>query len=220
MTAVAAYVRVSSLGQDLSMQRHAVTAEAARRGDTIAAWYEEKRSAKTAQRPELERLRSDIRAGRLRKVYGFRLDRFLRTGPSDAFLFAGECHAAGVELVTVADGLHLKPGTDDVTTTVLLFAFSLAAKLERAAINDRIAAARARVEASGGHWGRPARLTAADRAKIAKLRKEGRTIRGIAIALKIPRSTVGWVLSGKDARGAPSGNPRLAHPKIGSAHPV
>jgi DNA invertase Pin-like site-specific DNA recombinase len=33
-----------------------------------------------------------------------------------------------------------------------------AAKMERTAINDRISAARERVEAEGGRWGRPSRV--------------------------------------------------------------
>lgn len=195
MTAVVAYVRVSSKAQNLATQRHAIEAEAARRGDTIAEWYAEKVSAKTAHRPELDRLRQDIRAGRVRKVYGFRLDRFLRTGPADAFRFAEECHAAGVELVTVADGLYLKPGTDDVATTVLLFAFSLAAKLERAAIADRIAAARERVEAEGRRWGRPPRLSFDERSEVVARRDRGETVRAIAQAMKVPRATVARVTS-------------------------
>jgi DNA invertase Pin-like site-specific DNA recombinase len=190
MTATAAYIRVSSKAQNLAMQRHAIEQEAARRGEEIGIWFTEKRSAKTAQRPELDRLRADLRAGRVRKVYGFRFDRFLRTGPADAFRFAEECHQAGAELVTVADGLHLKPGADDITTTVLLFAFSLAAKLERAAINDRIAAARERLEAEGRPWGRPSSLTPQDRAKIVALNAEGLSHRAIAIRTRIPRSTV------------------------------
>ncbi len=193
MNAVA-YIRVSSKAQNLAMQRHAIEQEAARRGDTVTAWYSEKRSAKTAQRPELDRLRADIRAGAVRKVYGFRLDRFLRTGPSNAFKFAEECHASGVELVTIADGLHLKPGSDDIRTTVLLFAFSLAAKLERAAINDRIAAARERLEAEGRPWGRPSRLTKADVEKMEALRDQGLSHRAIAIRVHVPRSTVTFAL--------------------------
>jgi DNA invertase Pin-like site-specific DNA recombinase len=195
-----AYVRVSSKGQNLGMQRHAIEQEAARRGDSIVEWYSEKRSAKTSKRPELERLRADIRAGRIRKVYGFRFDRFLRTGPADAFKFAEECHGANTELVTVADGLNLKPGSDDITTTVLLFAFSLAAKLERAAINDRIAAARERLEAEGRPWGRPSRFTAHERAQLVAMRDKGLSHRAIAVRMHVPRSTVTLVLKSADLR--------------------
>lgn len=194
-----AYVRVSSRSQDLAMQRHAIEQEAARRGDAIVEWYQEKRSAKTSRRPELDRLRADIRAGRVRKVYGFRFDRFLRTGPADAYGFAEECHDGGAELVTVADGLHLKPGADDVTTTVLLFAFSLAAQLERGAINDRISAARERIEAEGGAWGRPRRLNEREHARLVKLRDSGLSHRAIAAKLKIPKATVTLALKRADA---------------------
>ncbi|HET6414318.1 MAG TPA: recombinase family protein [Anaeromyxobacter sp.] len=187
---VAAYIRVSSKGQHLDLQRHAIEEEVGRRGEKVDVWYHERRSAKTSQRPELERLRADMRAGRVKKVYGFRLDRFLRTGPSDAYKFAEECHQAGVEFCTVADGLHLKPGTDDIQTTVLLFAFSLAAKLERAAINDRIAAARERLEAEGRPWGRPSRLTEKERAKLQELHAQGLSHRAIAVRVKLPKSTV------------------------------
>jgi DNA invertase Pin-like site-specific DNA recombinase len=95
-----------------------------------------------------------------------------------------------LRLVTVADGLHLKPGKDDVVTSVLLFAFSLAAKLERAAINDRIAAARERLEAEGRPWGRPSRLTPADVNKIVALQAQGLSHRAIAVRVHVPRSTV------------------------------
>lgn len=194
MTNAVAYIRVSSKAQDHGLQRSSIEREAKRRGDTIAAWYAEKRSAKTMQRPELDRLRADLRAGAVRKVYGFRFDRFLRTGPSDAYRFADEVHQAGAELVTVADGLHLKPGKDDLTTTVLLFAFSLAAKLERAAINDRIAAARERVEAEGRSWGRPRRFTPAEEARIRELHARGMSHRAIAQKVHAPKATVTLVL--------------------------
>jgi DNA invertase Pin-like site-specific DNA recombinase len=67
----------------------------------------------TREESTLERLRSDIRAGKVRRVYGFRLDRFIRTGPADAFAFAKDCHQAGAERVAVADGVHVKPRQGD-----------------------------------------------------------------------------------------------------------
>ena len=192
---VAGYIRVSSKGQDHALQRHAIEKAAAERGDTVAEWYCEKRSAKTMDRAELERLRSDIRAGKVRRVYGFRLDRFIRTGPADAFAFAKECHQAGAELVTIADGVHVKAGKDDIVTQVLLFAFSLAAQLELAARGDRIAARRQLAEERGESWGRPSRIDRTTAATILRMRSEGRTVRAIAAAIKVPRSTVGRVLS-------------------------
>ncbi len=189
-----AYVRVSSRAQDLATQRSAIERAATARGDVIASWLEEKRSAKTLARPVLDQLRADVRTGLVRRVYCFKLDRISRTGVGDTYRVVDELKAAGCELVAVADNLHLKPGANDVVTDVFLFALGLAAKLERQAISDRIAAARERVEAEGGHWGRPRRLDDRAVARARELWRAGRTVRDIAIAMKVPRSTIGRAL--------------------------
>ena len=67
------------------MQVAAIEKAAEARGDVIVGWYAEKRSAKAMQRPELDRLRADLATGIARRVYGFRLDRFIRSGPADAY---------------------------------------------------------------------------------------------------------------------------------------
>ena len=48
------------------------------RGDVLTMVYSEKLSAKTIVRPELDRLRADARAGLIRRVYLYRLDRLAR----------------------------------------------------------------------------------------------------------------------------------------------
>jgi DNA invertase Pin-like site-specific DNA recombinase len=55
------------------MQRAAIEKAAEARGDSIAEWYAEKRTASTAERPELQRLMREVDAGRHRRVYVFRL---------------------------------------------------------------------------------------------------------------------------------------------------
>lgn len=152
------YVRVSSKSQDLTMQQLAIERAAAARGDNIEEWYSEKRSAKTMARPELDRLRADARSGTIRRVYVFKLDRLSRSGVADTFGLAQELTKTGCEVVAVADNLHLKPGKDDLTSKVFLFALGRAARLERQAINERISAAKERMEAEGRAWGRPKRL--------------------------------------------------------------
>ena len=194
------YIRVSSRQQDHGMQQHAIEQAATARGDTIATWYAEKRSAKTTARAELRRLREDVRAGVVRKVYVFKLDRLVRTGPGDAFAVAAEVRRSGAVLVAVADNLTILPDKEDVTSEVLVFALGLAAKMERTAINDRISAARERIEAEGGRWGRPSRVDAPTRQRAAELHAAGKKIREIARDLHIPRSTIARALaSRKDA---------------------
>ena len=94
-------------------------------------------------------------------------------------------------MVSIADGFDLNGPAAEIILAVL----AGGAKMERLAINERIAAARERVEAEGRNWGRPRRIDPAALARIVALRGEGRTIREIAVALKIPRSTVGQAVA-------------------------
>ncbi len=189
-----AYLRVSSRSQDLATQRAAVERAASARGDAISTWYAEKQSGKTMARSELQRLRVDARAGHLLRLYVFRLDRLTRSGIRDTFELIEELRAHGVDLVSVADGFDLNGPAAEVVLAVMAWA----AKMERIAINERIAAARERVEAAGGRWGRPRRMARDEVARAAAMRADGRSVREIAIALKVPRSTVGRALASQN----------------------
>ena len=186
MSRVVAYVRVSSKGQNHAMQRDAIE----RRGVQVARWYAEKASAKTTDRAELKRLLADVRAGLVSEVWVFRLDRLTRTGVADTFAVVSELRKAGVTLHSVSDNVTIKPG-EDITSDVMLFALGLAASLERTARNERIAAARTRLEAKGEAWGRPPRMTPKQVETAQRMKGEGKTVREIAAALRVPRSTVG-----------------------------
>jgi len=181
---VAAYIRVSSKSQDLRMQRAAIEKAAAARGDTIGEWYAEKQSAKTMSRPELDRLRADARAGNVRRCYCFKYDRLCRTGVRDLLNVVEEFRLAGCEIIAVADVVDLAGPAAEM----ILAALAFAARIERQAINERVSAARERVEAEGGSWGRPRRSFNVERAQA--LRDEGKTTREIAMALRVPRSTI------------------------------
>jgi hypothetical protein len=50
---------------------------------------------------------------------------------SDTFKVVAELRAAGVVLHTIADGVTIRPGADDVVSETLVFALSLAARLVR-----------------------------------------------------------------------------------------
>ena len=184
-TAVA-YVRVSSKAQDLGMQKLAIQRAAAARGDKMETWYQEKASGKTMKRSELERLRNDVVQGLVRRVYVFRLDRLTRSGVRDTFEIVEEFQNHGVELVSVNDGFDLTGPAAEI----ILAVFAAAAKMERLVINERISAARARVEAEGRRWGRPRRLDDVAEQRVQQLHDDGRSLREIAVALKIPRATV------------------------------
>lgn len=187
----AAYVRVSSEAQTHDTQRDAIERLATARSEQIGAWYAERLSGKTLDRPELHRLRADARAGKLAKLYVYRIDRLTRSGISDTLSVLDELKRHGVRVVSVADGFDV----DGAAAEVVLAVMAWAAKMERAAINERLGAARRRLESQGRTWGRPSRLTAAQVAEIADRRKAGESVRAISIAMKIPRATVGRAVS-------------------------
>lgn len=193
MATAVAYIRVSSRAQDHSTQRSAIERAAAARGDVISEWYAEKRSAKTMDRAELRRLLAAARAGRLRgiRLYLFRLDRLTRTGIADTLTTLEDLRGHGVEVVSVGDGFDL----DGPQAEIIIAVMAWAAKMERLAIGERISAARERIEAEGGRWGRPSRVDRATRERAAKLKAAGKTIREIARDLKVPRSTIARALA-------------------------
>lgn len=191
MAATVAYMRVSSRAQDLATQRVAVEKAAQARGDAIEVWFSEKKSGRTVARPELDRLRAEVRAGRVGKLYVYRLDRLTRSGIRDTFEVVEELRAHGVEVVSISDGFAL----DGPAAEVILAVIAWAAKMERLAVNERISAARERLEAEGRPWGRPPRLSKAECARVRALRDQGRSVRHIAVAMKVPRSTIARALA-------------------------
>lgn len=191
----AAYLRVSTTKQDWKLQRDAVTRAAAARGDRIPKrwWFEEKKSGGALDRPALNELRAAVRAGTIGRVYVFRIDRLTRSGIRDTLGLVEEFRRAGAELVTVADGFDMSgPGAE-----IVLAVMAWAAQMERSAIGERIKAARVRVEASGGRWGRPRAVDPTTLAKARVLERQGKSVRAIAVALKVSRSTLADALAGR-----------------------
>jgi DNA invertase Pin-like site-specific DNA recombinase len=201
---VAAYIRVSTVGQDLGSQRAALERAARARGDRITKWFHEKQSARTLERPELVRLRGAARRGELAALYVFRLDRLARSGIRDTLAVVEELRSAGCRLVTIADGFELAGPAADVVVAVMAWA----AQMERAAIGERISAARRRVADDGGAWGRPRRYV--DVARARELEAKGKSVRQIAAALKVPRSTVARAMAYL-TQSAACGSPRAQH---------
>ncbi len=200
--AAAAYLRVSTHAQDWKLQRDALRRALKARGDRVAPslWFEEKRSGSTLERPALQRLRAAVRAGRVGRVYVFRIDRLTRSGIRDTLSLVEEFRRGGAELVTLADGFDLQGPAADVVLAVLAWA----AQMERNAIGERIRAARRRVEAKGGAWGRPRVVSRATIARAQKMRAEGATLRAVCVALKVKRSTLSDALSLATARAVPA----------------
>ena len=189
---IAAYVRVSSASQDAGMQRDAIKRASRARGDTVREFFADTMTGATSQRPALDKVRALVRAGDVRKLYVYRLDRLTRSGIRDTLAIVDELRAHGCALVTIADGFDVEGPASEIVLAVLAWA----AKMERLAIAERITAARARVEARGGAWGRPKRLDRKTAERARELAAEGKSVRAIAIALKVPKSTIARAVRG------------------------
>lgn len=180
-----AYIRVSSKGQHLDLQRHAIEKAAADRGDTLDL-VEEKRSGAQLARPALDELRQQVRIGAVKRLYVYRLDRLTRSGIRDTFELVEELRRHGCDLVTCSDGFDL---SGPLAEPLLAF-MAWAAKMENHARRERHAAARERIEKAGGAWGRPARMSPEQIARAQKLRTDGGSLRTVSSVLKVPLSTL------------------------------
>lgn len=191
--ATAAYLRVSTGKQDWKLQRDAIARACKARGDMIPKrlWFEDCKSGASIERPALQKLRAAVRAGSVGRLYIFRVDRLSRSGIRDTLALVDEFRRGGCELVTLADGFDFNGPAAEVVLAVMAWA----AQMERNAIGERIKAARVRIEAAGGRWGRPRSVDPATLAKARKMRKT-KTLRQVAVALKVPRSTLGDALAG------------------------
>lgn len=181
----AAYIRVSSKGQSLATQREAIGRVAAQRGESVRRWYAEKASTRN-ERPELERLRKDARAGLLSKLYVYRLDRLSRGTICEAMNLLNELKANGCRVETIGDGFDMLGPAADIVAAVLAWA----ANWERQANAERISAARARMKRAGKAWGRPSGVGEAAGERIVTMRRKGISWRSIAQRVKLPAATV------------------------------
>lgn len=196
----AAYIRVSSRSQNFATQRDAIVRAAAARDEHLGHMFEEKRSGGKLARPVLDEVRQLVRDGRIRCLYVYRLDRLTRSGIRDTLATLDELRQNGCRVVSISDGFDLDGPAADVVIAVMAWA----AQMERLALGERIAAARARIERAGGAWGRPSRVAPE---LVERIRKAKGTVRELAARFKVPRSTVSAVLSEKGpykraARGA------------------
>lgn len=181
----AAYLRVSTSPQEAENQREAVQRAALARGDGELAWFVDTGTGRSWNRPELRKLSEAIFSGRVRRVYVWSIDRLSRMGVADTCQLVQQWRRAGMrDLVSAVEGFDFG---DPMTGELLLAMLAAVAKMEWDRQQERLAAARQRRQATGKGWGRPA---STDGAAILRLRAEGRSIRDIAVALKVPKSTV------------------------------
>lgn len=182
---IAAYIRTSSKAQELATQRDAITRACEARGLSVDEWFAEQVSTRK-ELPELRRLQKLAGAGVFSMLFVFRLDRLSRGTICEMLNLLQGFKGYGCQVVSVADGLPL----DGPFGEFIVSAIAMCAGMEREAISNRVASARARVEASGGSWGRPSVIDDAKRERITNMKAKGYSVRKISRLVKVPTSTV------------------------------
>ena len=194
---VAIYVRVSKgRGQDTASQEPDLRRWAEARGEPVA-WYRDRQTGKTMDRPGMARLIADVEAGQVRTVAVWRLDRLGRTAKGLTALFE-DLRERGVNLVSLRDGLDLATPAGRLMANVLASVAAYETEVRAERIHAGLEVARAR----GQHLGRPkgagkgvrSKVTPDHERLIRRLKAEGEPVATIARVTGLSRPTVYSVL--------------------------
>ena len=174
------YARVSTLDQKLELQLDALTQHGCEQ------IFREKKSGKSKERPELEKMVSQLRAGDTVVVWKLdRLGRSLR----DLIDLVSEFKERGVEFVSLQDGINTATPTGRFTFNI----FASLAEFEREIIRERTKAGLDSAKARGKKGGRPVGLSKAamEKGKSARIlfNSGTKTVEQIAKILGIGRTT-------------------------------
>ena len=153
MSPVAGYLRVSTSSQDTDMQRGDVERYLAVNAPN-APIFEDKVSGRTMKRPAFDRLMELVRAGHIREIVVWRLDRLGRTNSGLAHFFS-EMVERKVNIVSLREGVNLETPAGRMLVGVL----SSLAAFEVEIIGERVRAgiASARRKGYRPQGGKPGR---------------------------------------------------------------
>jgi DNA invertase Pin-like site-specific DNA recombinase len=174
------YARVSTQDQKLELQLDALAHHGCEQ------IYREKKSGKTKDRPELEKMIGQLREGDTVVVWKLdRLGRSLR----DLIDLVAEFQRRGVNFVSLQDGINTSTSTGRFTFNI----FASLAEFEREIIRERTRAGLEAAKARGKRGGRPKGLTASalEKARTGRMLYDtgAKTVDEIAQILGISRAT-------------------------------
>ena len=181
----ALYARVSTVGhgQDVGLQLDELRQVAAQRHWVAQEFVDDGISGSKDRRPALDRLMSEVRAGRVDVVAVWRFDRFARD-TRHLLQACEELRQCGVQFVSLREQVDTSTPIGKAMFTII----SAIAELEKDILRERVIAGVRRAQAAGKHCGRP-KVDVDLRPAVALLR-EGRTLKDTARILKIDRNTL------------------------------
>jgi DNA invertase Pin-like site-specific DNA recombinase len=185
--AVAAYVRVSTVGQNEAGQRAEIERWLAGNGIEPAGvrWFVDKRTGDTLKRPAFEQLQGAIFAGEAGSVVVYKLDRLSRSLRDGINVICDWCDR-GLRVVAVTQQIDLSGTVGRMIAAVLLGV----AEMEQETRRERQRAGIDVAKRAGVYKGRKVGSTKAKPERAARLRAKGLSIDEIAASLGVSRPTV------------------------------
>ncbi len=195
MKHTAIYVRVSSKAQDHASQLPDLERWVATH-DGAVQWYKDKFTGKTMDRPGMEKLLADLRAGLVERIVVWRLDRLGRTTRGLCQLF-DELGERKVDLVSLKDGFSLASPAGRLHARIL----ASVAEYETEVRAERVAAGQAVARRKGKKWGGSKKgwrwkVTDDQVAAIKEMKAAGKKVTHIARITGLSRPTIYRVLEG------------------------
>lgn len=185
---VAAYVRVSTVGQNEAGQRAEIGRWLAGNGIDPACvrWFVDKgKCGDNLKRPAFEQLQAAVFAGEVAAVVTYKLDRLSRSLRQGIDVLCEWCDK-GLRVVSVTQQIDFNGAVGQLLAAVLL---GIAA-MEQETRRERQAAGIAVAKKEGKYRGRRPGTTKAKPARALKLREKGLTVPEIAESLGVSRNTV------------------------------
>ena len=195
MKHTAIYVRVSSKAQDHASQLPDLERWVAAH-DGVVQWYKDKFTGKTMDRPGMDKLLANLRAGLVERIVCWRLDRLGRTTRGLCQLL-DELGERRVDLVSLKDGFSLASPAGRLHARIL----ASVAEYETEVRAERVAAGQAVARKNGKKWGgsKPGwrwKVTDDQVTAIREMKMAGKKIAHIARVTGLSRPTVYRVLRG------------------------
>jgi DNA invertase Pin-like site-specific DNA recombinase len=185
---VAAYVRVSTIGQNEGGQRAEIERWLTGNGIDPASvrWYVDKgKSGDSLTRPDFERLQADVFAGEVGTVVTYKLDRLSRSLRDGINVLCEWCDK-GLRVVSVTQQIDFNGTVGKMLAAVLLGI----AEMEQETRRERQAAGIAVAKKAGKYKGRKVGTTKSPPDRAVELRSKGLSASEIATALGVSRNTV------------------------------
>ena len=184
---VAAYVRVSTVGQNETGQR--VEIERWLTGNGIdpetVRWFVDKKTGDNLRRPAFEQLQAAVFAGEVGTIVVYKLDRLSRKLREGLDVLCGWCER-GLRVVSVTQQIDYNGTLGKILAAVLLGI----AEMEQETRRERQAAGIAVARKAGKYRGRSVGTTKAKPQRAIALREKGLSAEEIATSLGVSRNTV------------------------------